>query len=695
MATLATLVLLPGAVIAAPETGHFRPHVDRLLTLTPTGEPSTGYSGIPSMTSDARLVVFQSRASDLVPGDTNGEENWAVGEDIFLTDTAIGVTERLSMGYDGSEPNERSSAPSITPDGRYVAFSSMATNLVPGDTNASQDAFRLDLQTGDLDLVSIGFGGSPADGHSAGPIMTPDGNTIVFSSQATNLAPAPNADGAYDVYVRDMAAGETEMLSSGIADVPTRGAPFGMDVSDDGRLVMFVDSSNVAVGTSLSPNYHVHIHDRETGVVERISTNDQGMDAEAPPGQLACPSASMSADGRFVAMRCSAPNLVPYDTNGSDDIFVKDTLTGRMERVSLADDGRDIAWGSNPQISPDGRYVAFFSNAEVYGSDRPETGVKPPDLYIHDRLAGVTDPIYQRTEPQTGAQWSAGDVALSPGAVLAAYVAPLVGISEGKPKNLYLQRRGEEVDVLGLEASRQGGMVEVSGLAALGPQVVSQADRGSGEGSVRSLGAELRDVRLVARPEREDLFVSVGVDSLELAKAQEPLPAGLRPEAIRYRVSFTLAGERHEVLVERGFDLLGEAPSFSLSRCAPSCTAVGSLEGGFGTAGESIRFAIPVSMLSAGAGEVSGVGADTARVDGGAETVLDTLSAADGTLPGTRVEVGVADPGTPESEVAFSSVTTADGAFTAELDAPGGPVRVWARACVDTVCTTRSIDLSV
>jgi archaellum component FlaF (FlaF/FlaG flagellin family) len=150
-----------------------------------------------SISADGRYVAFGSDASNLVPGDTNSKK------DVFVRDTLAGTTERVSIAGDGTQGNSVSSRPSISADGRYVAFDSDATNLAPGDdTNGSYDVFVTDRQTDTIERVSVASDGTGADSHSMFPVISATGRYVAFHSYASNLVPG-DTSGTFDVFVHD------------------------------------------------------------------------------------------------------------------------------------------------------------------------------------------------------------------------------------------------------------------------------------------------------------------------------------------------------------------------------------------------------------------------------------------------------------------------------------------------------------
>jgi Tol biopolymer transport system component len=167
------------------------------VSLGPGGVQGNEQSSGPAISADGRFVAFQSAASNLVPGDTNG------AQDIFVRDRQTGTTRRVSVGPGGVQTNAEASSgvPAISADGRFVAFESDATNLVPGDTNGAIDVFVRDRQTGTTRRISVGPGGVQGNSDSGGPAISADGRFVAFVSNASNLVPG-DSNARFDVFVR-------------------------------------------------------------------------------------------------------------------------------------------------------------------------------------------------------------------------------------------------------------------------------------------------------------------------------------------------------------------------------------------------------------------------------------------------------------------------------------------------------------
>jgi hypothetical protein len=195
-----------------------------------------------SLSVDGRYVVFESAASTLVPGDTNG--SW----DVFVRDRETDTTERVSVGSTGEEGNDTSYSGPISADGRYVVFLSWASNLVPEDTNGVGDVFLHDRLTGQTELLSVSSTGEQGDGESFPSAISADGRYVAFHSYATNLVPG-DTNGTYDVFVHDRETGATERVSIGSAGEQGNGQSLWADMSPDARCVAFSsDASNLVPG---------------------------------------------------------------------------------------------------------------------------------------------------------------------------------------------------------------------------------------------------------------------------------------------------------------------------------------------------------------------------------------------------------------------------------------------------------------
>ena len=347
------------------------------------GTQGNDHSFSPAISADGRFVAFRSCASNLVLGDTNGvcfPEGFA-GQDIFVHDRVTGTTERVSVASDGTEANDFSSSPAISADGRFVAFPSRASNLFSGDSNGEWDIFVHDRDTGITEHVSVASDGTPGNDWSFSPAISADGRFVAFSSQADNLVPG-DSNGQFDTFVHDRVTGTTERVSVASDGMQGNADSGSSTISADGRFVAFLSTAGNLVLGDTNGRDDIFVHDRDTGITERVSVASDGTQENANSRF----SPAISADGRFVAFDSFATNLVPGDTNGREDIFVHDRVTGTTERVNVHSDGTQANQNGSqePDISADGRFVAFYSAAKnLVDGDTNDA----PDIFVHDRGA--------------------------------------------------------------------------------------------------------------------------------------------------------------------------------------------------------------------------------------------------------------------------------------------------------------------
>lgn len=339
-----------------------------------TGSASgNGYSDNPSTSSDGRYTVFASDASNLVSGDTNGTR------DIFLFDNQTNTTRRLNLSRQGEQTNGPSNRPVISADGRYVAFESTATNLILGDTNGFSDIFVVDVITGAIDMLSLDASGTRANNSNFRPSISSTGRYVSFESSATNLVSSGTSVGVSHIYVRDRDVSgsgtfdttgniSTVLVSQSSGGTAANGNSLQSVLSADGRYIAFASDATNLVSSDTNAVRDIFLRDRTGGTTTRVSVATGG--TQATGGDSRTP--SLSSDGRYIAFASSATNLASGDTNGVSDIFVHDRTTTTTQRISVSTSGTEafdpsatgFKLGSiNPSISSTGRYVAFASLA--------------------------------------------------------------------------------------------------------------------------------------------------------------------------------------------------------------------------------------------------------------------------------------------------------------------------------------------
>jgi Ca2+-binding RTX toxin-like protein len=323
------------------------------VSLDSAGNQANDFSGSPSISADGRFVGFSSSATNLVPGDTNNSN------DIFLRDLSTNTTIGISVDSAGNPGNGSSFSHSISANGRLVAFSSSSSNLVPGDTNNSSDIFLRDLSANTTTRISVDSAGNPGNGHSFGHSISGNGRFVAFSSSATNLVPG-DTNNSSDIFLRDLLTNTTTCIS-----VDSAGSPGGRSgvpsISTDGRFVAFSSDATNLVSGDTNNSSDIFLRDLLTNTTTRISVDSAGNQAM---GNSRANASSISADGRLVTFVSDATNLVPGTTNDTSDIFVRDLSKNTTTRASVSEAGRpgnDFSIDSS--ISGDGRFVAFSSNA--------------------------------------------------------------------------------------------------------------------------------------------------------------------------------------------------------------------------------------------------------------------------------------------------------------------------------------------
>jgi hypothetical protein len=309
------------------------------------------------MSASGRVVVFESSASDLVAGDTNGQT------DIFARDLRTGVTWRVSVASDGTQSNGHSSEPFISGDGRVVAFASEADNLVADDSNGRRDVFVHVLETGVTTLASRAPDGSVADAESGFPSLDYRGAVVAFESFASNLV-AGDDNGTQDIFVRELASLETTRVSVWSDGTQSTAGSEGATLSDDGRFVSFSSQQPLVAGAG--PGDNAYLHDRVAGSTTLVSR-------PTTPGSEGLSFATgLSSGGGRVIFESEATNLVPEDTGDGANVFVYERASDAVLPVEVSVSGAySNGFSEGSAISGLGHVVVFSSDADnlVPGQD--------------------------------------------------------------------------------------------------------------------------------------------------------------------------------------------------------------------------------------------------------------------------------------------------------------------------------------
>jgi len=328
-------VVSAGLLLAAALAARAAGQVTERVSIDSLGVQGNGESDAPSLSADGRYVAFASYASNLVVGDLHPNGG------VFVHDRQSGATERVNVSAIGV-PGSNGSDPSISADGRYVAFESIDGNLVNGDTNLRYDVFVRDRQSGTTERVSLDSLGAQGNGDSGdlslsyatrGYIaMSPDGRYVAFQSQASNLV-SGDTNATSDLFVRDRQSGTTERVSLDSLGAQGNDDSLNPSLSADGRYVAFQSWASNLVSGDTNARRDVFVRDRQSGATVRVSVDSLGAQAN---GTSYIP--SISADGRCVAFQSEASNLVSADTNGVRDVFVRDRC-GPATSATFSGDG--------------------------------------------------------------------------------------------------------------------------------------------------------------------------------------------------------------------------------------------------------------------------------------------------------------------------------------------------------------------
>ncbi|MFI5592411.1 hypothetical protein ACIA5G_45685 [Amycolatopsis sp. NPDC051758] len=346
-------------------------------SVSTSGAQANGDSSRPALSTFAERVAFESNASNLVSGDTNGVL------DIFVRNLySPQSTDRVSVSSKGVQGNGESAAASISDDAREVSFSSVATNLVPNDTNGVGDVFVRDVVAGTTTRVSVSSTGAQANGQSF--LSSTHGSYVAFVSSASNLVPG-DTNGADDVFVRDLVAGTTTRVSVSSTGAQANGNSTAPSMSPAGVMVGFASDATNLVAGDTNQARDVFVRQLPSQLTTRASVSSSGEQANGPSFS---PSMGLTFgfDG-IVAFVSSATNLVSGDTNRIDDVFRRDMSeprTGRAptERWNVATDGSQATGGTNtgqPAMVRNGQAIAFVSDAANLA---PGDGFLTQDVFL-------------------------------------------------------------------------------------------------------------------------------------------------------------------------------------------------------------------------------------------------------------------------------------------------------------------------
>jgi hypothetical protein len=469
------------AILSFAATGddsYQRPGRTERVSIASNGTEGAGIFGfsseLPSLSADGRYIVFDSIADNLVPNDANGSRY-----DVFVHDRVTGVTTQVSVSSQGVGGNNASFGARISGDGRYVVFESVADNLVPTDSNGGyRDIFLHDNVTGQTTLVSKSIDSAGGNESSYAAVISRDGRYIAFDSDASNLI-AGDTNSASDVFIYDRETDQLALVSVDSAGTQANAFSAYPAISADGHYITF---NSRATNLPANPTglYQVYRHNRLTGETALVSqpTGNGTANASSFGG-------SISADGQLIAFDSDASNLVPQDDNGWSDVFVHDMNNGTTIRVSVDNVGAEgNGYSSFGRISGDGRVVAFQSDATNLIRNDTDGG---RDIFVHDVQAGNTEMVSvasngsQATFPPSDDQFINQEVwhpALSADGQFVAWDSTANNVVPGDTHgaaDVFVRDRGPDLGVGQMSVTNSADQIDASGWVTLPAVRVSQA----------------------------------------------------------------------------------------------------------------------------------------------------------------------------------------------------------------------------
>jgi Tol biopolymer transport system component len=313
-----------GAVFIVASSPRWPGQTVRVSSKT-DGTQQTDSSTLGAMPSaDGRFIVFTS-------GTINEQNPQASTMNVFLHDRQTGQTTLASKSSTGEAIG--GALPWMTPDGRFVSFTSLASSLPGGHPSASFDVFLHDRQTSFTERISVSSNGTPGNAENVISVLSADGRLVAFYSTSTNLV-AADTDTREDVYLRDRFTGQTALVSVNTAGVKGNSNSWRPTISADGRYIAFNSEATNLVTGDTNGRIDVFVRDLQSGQTTRVSVGTGGTQSNGNTQGF------LSADGRFVGLGSGASNLVSGDTNGVGDVFIHDRQTGQTTRVSVSSTAR-------------------------------------------------------------------------------------------------------------------------------------------------------------------------------------------------------------------------------------------------------------------------------------------------------------------------------------------------------------------
>lgn len=366
---------VPDLFIKDLETGA----IERINVSSQGAQSSFGCFSALHISESGQFVLFACGSPDLVPSDTNNVN------DVFLRDRTAGTTLRISTAANGLEGNGASRPAGLSSDGRFALYISSASNLVPGDTNGAADLFLYDTLTGVTTIESRGSYGGEANQECLGAAMSIDGRTLVFSSRASNLLPN-DINGLVDVFLRDRVTGSLTLVSRTPQGLSGNGHSFSPSISLTGQSISFLSLSTNLAPAGSSPGPHVFVWDQNSGVLRSVDRDSRGIPAEG-----SSLFATISGEGRHCLFTSSANNLVPGDVPLTNDLFLRDLVANTTRRITVSSTGAPAQLPCLPvlPVTPCGGQTinaAIASDSSLVVFDHADPALLPPGATVTTHL---------------------------------------------------------------------------------------------------------------------------------------------------------------------------------------------------------------------------------------------------------------------------------------------------------------------
>ena len=669
LVTCAVCAVSVGAALAAgvPSPGWQHAGVNRLASLTADADLADSASFDPTISADGRIVAFTSNAS-LVPEDDNR------AMDVYVRDTVTGTTELVSESFGGGVTQEEykySYAPTVSADGRFVTFLSYVRDLTEATSNTIwQQVYVRDLAADTTELISVNQSGGFTDNANLLPAISADGRYVAFQSYG-KLVPG-DTDSLSDIYLRDRETDTTTRVSGPAPD----GNSASPEISADGSHVVFTSGATNLAGEDSNGFNDIFVWERATGEIEMVSLNSDEEQAE-----LGSTFPDISGDGRYVSFNTKSDNLVPNDTNGvqnaleAGDVFVRDREAGTTERVSVESTGAQRNNSFGGVISADGRYVAFDS-----ASEPSETIGTRTHTWIHDRVTRTTELLSATPKGAPGNEDS-GNIEIGSGrwSVFDSQASNLVSLDDNDVQDIVVRDRGGELGVVGLQVTGGGANRTVGGRGTFAGRVLSEAPDAADDGG--PAGGELTGASITYRPEEADLLLRLPVDELPTVQPGAPV------SAFTYGVELQFRDYRFVATAQPAGDDAA-APQFELHNCTNTTCGSFSAQGGIGTVRDEVWISIPMAMglqtedvvsASAFAGAFQPV---TGEIE-----AVDEVALADFSVPQLSVQLGVAPAGGEPGVPLATQYPGTNAVFAAPVELTlDGAQEAWARACLGEEC---------